>query len=409
MGCANSNSNIESAEHEAHVENGEHEEGEGNTVSITEMQANTIGLEMGELKPMQLRNTVHVTGMLELFPEDRAEISPLIGGNLTSIKVIEGDKVVKGQVIAYMQNLEIVQMQQDFQTEYNSLDYLKLEYERQERLFKEKVGSAKVYQAAKAEYLSSQSEVNGLKIKLEMVGLNVDKIMEGKIYPNVPITTPINGYVHLINVNIGEFADPQMGRKQVMFEITNNARLHAEFRVYEKDIHRVKKGQKVYFSVANRSDNFLEATIYSIGKAFEDDKKSIHIRALIENSNGELLPGMYLEGKIATNNTAVLAVPDDAIVADGDLSYIFIQTEEDHDDQKSEAGHNDEHAEEDHASDEGSEKLYFKKVAVTAGVYDDGFVEIKLFEPLPESTIVVWKGAYTLSSEMVKGELEHEH
>jgi len=401
-GCGNSNQNTETEAHEEHGESEGHEE-ESTTVSITEMQAKTIDLEVGELKPRALRNTVQVTGMLELFPEDRAEISPLIGGNMTSIKVVEGDMVKKGQVIAYMENMEIIQMQQELQIKYNSLDYLNLEYERQEKLFKENVSSAKVYQSAKAEYLSVVSAINGLKVKLQMLNLNVEKIMQGKIYPTIPITTPIDGYVHLINVNVGEFADPQMGRKQVMFEITNNTRLHAEFRVFEKDIYKVKKGQKVYFTVANRPDEILEATIHSAGKAFEEDKKSVHFRALIDNPNGELLPGMYIEGKIATENTAVLAVPEDAIVVDGNLACIFVQTEE---------GEEAQHDEEEEGHDEGhngGEKLFFKKVQVTIGKRDNGYVEIKLFEPLPAGTMVVGKGAYTLSSEMIKGELEHEH
>lgn len=398
-GCVNTNPTTETVEHE------EYEEEESPTVSITEMQAKTIGLEVEELKPKALRNTIQVTGMLELFPEDRAEISPLIGGNLTSIKVIEGDIVKKGQVIARMQNMETIQMQQDFQIMYSSLDYLKLEYERQEKLFNQNVSSAKVYQAAKAEYLSAVSTINGLKTKLQLFGLNVDEIRKGKIYPTVPITTPIDGYVHLINVNVGEFADPQMGRKQIMFEITNNARLHAEFRVFEKDIHKVKKGQKVYFTVGNRSDKILEATMHSAGKAFEEDKKSVHFRALIDNPNGDLLPGMYLEGKIATEDTPVLAVLEDAIVVDGDLAYIFVQTEE------GEEEHHDEaefELKEAHGHEDG-EKLFFKKIRVTTGKHDNGYVEIQLFESLPAGTMVVRKGAYTLSSEMIKGELEHEH
>lgn len=235
--------------------------------------------------------------------------------------------------------------------------------------------------------------------------------MQGDIYPTVPIKSPIGDYVHLINVNIGEFADTQMGRKQVMFEVTNNSRLHADFRVYEKDIYKVKKGQKVYFTVANHPGKILEASIYSVGQAFEEEQKSIHLHAQIDNPGGVLLPGMYLEGKIAIDNTPVLAVPDDAIVTEGDLAFKFIKAAEseegDRNNVETEAEGVQVH--ENNKYSEGGEKFTFKKVRIITGTRDGGYVEIKLFDPLPKGTMVVIKGAYILSSEMIKEELEHEH
>jgi len=46
---------------------------------------------------------------------------------------------------------------------------------------------------------------------------------------------------------------------------------------------------------------------------------------------------------------------------------------------------------------------------VTTGIEDAGFVEVALAQPLPEEARIVIRGAYMLSSELVKGELEHDH
>jgi len=121
-------------------------------------------------------------------------------------------------------------------------------------------------------------------------------------------------------------------------------------------------------------------------------------------------PGMYLEGKLVTDNTPVLAVPSDAIVTEGDMAFIFIKVEEseegDHNNVEKEAEREQIRDDEKHAEEEG--KLTFKKVEIITGKYDAGYVEIKLFEPLPKEAMVVINGAYILSSEMIKGELEHE-
>ena len=120
---------------------------------------------------------------------------------------------------------------------------------------------------------------------------------------------------------------------------------------------------------------------------------------------------MYVEGRVAVSNNAVLAVPEDAIVTEGETAFIFVQTEG-----KEEHGHEetkeDEHAhegEDEHGHNASDEKLTFKKVKVVPGVHDAGYVEVKLFEALPENSLIVLVGAYTLSSEMIKGELAHEH
>ena len=51
----------------------------------------------------------------------------------------------------------------------------------------------------------------------------------------------------------------------------------------------------------------------------------------------------------------------------------------------------------------------FKRIPVSTGINDLGFVEINIPTEMAKNIKVVTVGAYTLSSEMVKGELEHGH
>ena len=54
-------------------------------------------------------------------------------------------------------------------------------------------------------------------------------------------------------------------------------------------------------------------------------------------------------------------------------------------------------------------KMKYKRIPVSTGVNDLGFVEVNLPTGTSENVKIVTNGAYTLSSEMVKGELEHGH
>ncbi|MEZ4945086.1 MAG: efflux RND transporter periplasmic adaptor subunit [Cyclobacteriaceae bacterium] len=374
----------------ATVEEAGHEE-KPNSVSITKAQAETIGLKTGKIEMKSLGNNIKVTGSLHLYPQDQAKLSTFVGGNVKTIYVREGDWVKKGQTLVVLEHPDFIQMQQELQQQVSQLDYLKREYERKKALYDEKVSSGREYQLAESEYRSIESSINALKSKLELLGLSVEKVLQGEIFSAIPIKSPINGYVSDIAISTGDYVPPQVS----LFHVTDNSKIHADFRVYEKDIYKIHKGQKVYFTVANKPGELLEGKVDDIGKTFEDDPKSVHVHASISGSDQKnMLPGMYVEGRIVEQEKNLPVVPEEAIVSDGDESYIFIVSENGNE------GH-------EKKGETNEERIFFERIAVVTGVKDAGFVEINPSRPLPDARVVI-AGAYMLSSEMIKGELEHE-
>ena len=365
-------------EDDTHGEEGHNEE-EG-VVEISTQQAETIGLEMKTIEERNLGNNIKVTGVLELFPQDRANISPFVGGNVSSIKVIEGDQVRKGQVLGYLEHPDIISMEQEFQEKNDELVFLEQDFERKQTLYDKGVSSGKEFQRAQSKFRSTTSSVNALKSKLRLLGLNIDKIAKGQIFSSIPISTPINGFVDDVMVNLGDYVEPQTK----MFTVSDNSKLHVDLKVYEKDISKVELGQQIFFTVASKPNEILKAKVHSIGKTFETDPKALHIHADMDNKNGDLLPGMYVEGRIVQGKKKGYAVPEEAIIKEGEQSFIFILDE-------------DEEKEEN--------RMKFKMIPVTVGITDLGFVEVNLPSEISKHSKVVIKGAYMLSSERVKGEL----
>ena len=136
---------------------------------------------------------------------------------MTLIKVIEGDKVTKGQVLAYLSHPNLITLQTDYIQNWNQLQYLEMEYQRQKKLFEEKVGSGKTFQKTQADYFSMKGLVMGYEAQLKMMGMRLDKVQQNEIYEKVPVTSPINGHVRLVEVKTGQYVQPQTE----MFEIVN--------------------------------------------------------------------------------------------------------------------------------------------------------------------------------------------
>ena len=327
---------------------------------------------------------IEANGQLEVPPQNEASVTAVIGANISSIQVIEGDKVAKGQVLAYLSHPRLIELQTDYASNWNQLQYLHQEYLRQEKLYDEKVGSGKEFQKTKAEYLSKKSIVNGYEAQLKLLGLGLDKIRQSAIYELVPVSSPIDGHIRLVEVKTGQFVEPQT----TMFEIVNIEHIHADLMVFEKDMHKVKKGQKIRLTIESLPNEEMVATIYSVGKAFEQGPKAVHIHAEIENKTGLLIPGMYVRGRIMIDEVLSFALPEAAVVHEGGKYFIFTMAQE---------------------TDDGVTEWTYEPVEVVTGTRDEGWIEVKLLDEVPRRSLVAWNNAYYLLAELKKEDAEHEH
>lgn len=371
-------------DHEQENGHGEDEDEHADEVHLSQQQFASLEMRVDTLKFRNMGEYVEANGELEVPPQNEATVTAIIGANVQSIKVIEGDKVKKGQVLAYLSHPDIISVQTEYASNWNELEFLSSDYERQKKLYDEKVGSGKEFQRIKSEYLSMKSKVRGSEAQLTMMGLSTTKIQQGEIFSSIPVRSPIAGHIRMVEVKIGQYVQPQTD----MFEIVNIDHIHADFMVFEKDMHKVKEGQKIRFSLPSDPTVELEAVIYSVGKAFEKDPKALHIHAEIENKEGYLIPGMYISAQIAISNSESIALPESAVVKEGDQYFIFT-------------------AEKEKGSD--VEEWGFKPIEVTVGAVDNGWIEVKFTEPLGLGVQVAWNNAYYLMAELKKGEAEHSH
>lgn len=384
--CGDSRHNEDGHDHGANEEpeHDEHDEGHDDEVHFSEQQYQSLKMKTDTLPIRNISSYVEANGQLEVPPQNEATVTAIIGSNVTLIKVIEGDKVTKGQVLAYLSHPNLITLQTDYIQNWNQLQYLEMEYQRQKKLFEEKVGSGKTFQKTQADYFSMKGLVMGYEAQLKMMGMRLDKVQQNEIYEKVPVTSPINGHVRLVEVKTGQYVQPQTE----MFEIVNIDHIHADLMVFEKDMHKVKKGQQIRFTIESIASQELEAKIYSVGKAFEQDPKAIHIHAEIENKKGLLIPGMYIRGRIMINDVKSYVLPESGVVREGEKYYIFTANKE---------------------NDNGKTEWAFKPVEVSIGTKDDGWVEINLLSSLDNGEVIAWNNAYYLLAEMKKGEAEHSH
>lgn len=354
-------------------------------VDLSEEQFKTVNIQYGAVEEKNLSSVIRASGQIEAPPQQLVTVSSPYGGVVKQIPLLEGKFVSQGQVIAVLENPEFIQLQEDYLDYKSQLSYLKEELDRQQELAKENVNAKKTLQKANSEYYSMQARVQGLRSKLQLININPDKVGTGNISSRTNVYASVSGYVTKVVVNVGKYVNAN----EALAEIADTRELHVELSVFEKDVPKIKAGQKVRFVLNNETKERL-AEISLIGREISADR-TVRVHSRLIKEDRELLPGMFLKGIIETGIATTTALPDKAIVQSAGKYYIFVAAVETND--KAQADTTKENA--------ATEKhIPFKRIEVTTGVSENGYTEVILPESFDRNSKVVVNGAYDLLSKM---------
>ena len=352
-------------------------------VMLSQKQLESVGIQLGSVEQRNLTGIIKANGFLTVAPQHKAGISAFIGGVVKSIFVQVGDYVKKGQTLALLEHPDYIQLQDDYLKAQSNYNFLEKQYLRQKELYAGNATAEKTFQQTESDYNTAKAAYYSLKNKLEMIGINMEKLDKGEIISSIPIVSPISGYIQTVGVNIGKFADPM----KEIFSIVDNSQIQLDLQVYEKDIFKVKTGQRIYFSLPNQKNVSGFASIFAVDKALDNNTKSITVHAKVtSNAEKNFLSGIYVNGYIETGTAKTKVVPNEAIINEGQKNKVFILLRT----IKSANG------------GEGGEFIFGMR-DVKVGISEAGFTEVTFIDELPKDAKIVIKGAFFIESEMSKG------
>ncbi len=296
-----------------------------NTIQLTKDQFNGENMKLEKIKEISFPSFIRTTGTIDVPPKSRAIINSFIGGYIKKSPLLIGDKVQKGQALVTIENLEFIEMQQEYIEIAEQLKYLKSDYERQKELFSEKITSEKSFLRAESDYKKANVMHKALKKKLSLLNFNITSIENGNLTSITTVYAPISGSITDVNVSIGSFVSPS----DKIMEIVNTDHIHLELKVFEKDILNVKEGQKVIFRMPESLSKSFVGVVHLIGKSI-DKNRMVQVHVHIENEyKHNFIVGMFVESDIVINDTSAMSLPEDAITDSNGKSYILVLTNQD--------------------------------------------------------------------------------
>ena len=342
-----------------------------NLITISNEQFAMAEMETGRMSKAVFPYTIQVNGAIDVPPRSRASVSAYYGGYVQGLDLLPGQRVGKGQLLFRLKNPDFLQMQQDYLETIAQLDYLKSDFERQKTLAAENIASQKSYLKAESDYAVQQARSEGLKKKLELIGIDLEKVLARDFVSTVGVYAPISGTITDVNISSGGF----LNAADVALEITSADHLHLELDVFEKDVHLLNKGQRITFRVPGSGSTSYAAAVHLIGGIVEGESRVVRVHGHLEDETIQrgLIPGMYVEASIETAADSVMAVPETAVVNIEEEAFILVQIEK------------------------SADAYQFERRLVKVGQTINGMTEIR--DKLTPDELVLTKGAFNLIME----------
>jgi cobalt-zinc-cadmium efflux system membrane fusion protein len=293
----------------------------------------TASFKTVTVQRQSLEQEIRATAVIKPNENRLAHVSPRIPGKAMEVKAMLGDPVEPGQMLAELDSLELGEKKAAFLQARTNLEVARRNYEREERLFKQKISSEKEYLAAKGEFERSQAVFQAAREALRLVGL-VDAEIEritwgGKGHPlsHFPLVAPFAGTVVEKHITVGELVKPE----DKPYTIADLSTLWILLDIYEKDLGRVSVGAETRLAVDAYPGEFFQGKVTYVSNLLDETTRTVQARVEIPNSDHKLKPGMFVTATIGVpvpGATAVLAIPDAAVQQVRGKPVAFVREDE---------------------------------------------------------------------------------
>ncbi len=349
-------------------------------VSFTRAQYDIASIQLGQPEYRNISSTLKVNGKIDVPPNQRVTVSVPYGGYVRNLNhdLLPGQRVRKGQLLAVLENPEFIQLQQDYLETKARLEYSNQEYQRQQELSRENVSALKVFQQTAAERQRLQAQLAGQAQRLTMLRINPVSLRADKLTRTIPVPSPVDGYLTVVNINLGKFVNPA----DVLAEITDVSHIHLALSVFERNIDQIRVGQRLRYAVGQEGKPVHPATVILIGKEISPER-TIEVHAHPQSATASVIPGAYVSAELDVTSQSVSSLPESAVVSFGGKSYVYVLV----------------------SKEKGQYR--FRQIPVQPGVTENGYVAVSLPAGVdPAKTPVVVKGAYSLLSKLNNQEEE---
>ena len=346
------------------------------SLHLTPEQQQKVGVQISKAGSATIRQSVLAPGKIVINNDQIAHVIPRVAGVVREVRKSTGDTVKNGELLAVLESMEIADASASYFSAEARRKLFEASFKRKELLWKEEIVSKQAYQESLEALALAQVEERSALQKLVAMDMPMTQLKQQSLNQNqnlsrYEIRAPFSGQIMERDIVLGEATQPNVP----VFVLANLDTVWVELNVYPKDLDRVRIGQQLRVTTANKS---AQARIIYIRPVVNEESRATVVRALLDNKDQRWQPGLFVSGEILAEQTdAPVVVAHDALMTLHNRDVVFVQ--------------------------EGDT---FSIRQVITGARDSHWVEI--LQGLQANEAYVSAGAFVLKSELEKNQFAEE-
>jgi HlyD family secretion protein len=275
-------------------------------------------VELGSAKRGDV--AAHLTVVGNLIGLQTVDIAPRTGGRLLSVNVQLGDRVRRGQVLAKVEDREIVEQVRQAESAQEvskatirqreaDLKVAELNFDRSKNLFQRQLLAKMALDDAESRYMAAVAQFDLSKAQLNQ---NDSRLQELKInLQNTSVTSPVDGFVGKRSVDPGAM----VSTATAIASVVDISRLRLIVNVVEKDLRMVSAGDVAEVEVDAYPGETFHGKIARVAPVLDPATRTATMEVEIPNGDNRLKPGMYARINLTVEDRKnTLVVPKNAVI-----------------------------------------------------------------------------------------------
>jgi membrane fusion protein, multidrug efflux system len=250
-------------------------------------------------KPSYLTNGIRSAGTL--LANEEVDIVSKVSGKVTGVFFKEGSVVKKGALLVkiYDEDLQAQLQRAEIQEKM-----LSEKVERQRVLLAKDAVSREAFDQLQTDFNVILADINLLKVRIA----------------ETEVRAPFDGTIGFRFVSEGTYVQPSVK----IAHLIDYSKMKLEFAIPEKYVSQELMGKKISFNAQGYTDEFF-ASVYAIDYRVDEATRTIGLRARYDNSNKKLVPGMFADLVLITDEKSnAIQIPSEAVVPDMDEKRVWI-------------------------------------------------------------------------------------
>lgn len=270
-----------------------------------------------------LADQVVAPGSVVTTVEGEASVGSLVPGRIASILVREGDRVKKGEVLAWLDAPEAARMQGDYLRAKARLWRAERTLEREKKLWESKATSERELQDAEAEVRAARAELEAARGLLVTSRVPAPREDASAGVSRIAVTSPIAGVVAERAAAVGGYVSPQ----DPLFMIVDPAKLTVRADIPEVAANRLEIGTQARVSPRG-SDAACPAKVSARLEKIDPAKRTMGVVVTLDGPCGGLISGSFADVslKLLPSGAApAIVVPRAAVVDLDGTPAVFVE------------------------------------------------------------------------------------